>query len=124
MILADTGVWINFFRGKAPYLRQLLQANQVAMHPVLVGELALGPLSNRQHTLRMLDEMPQIRVIPMQDVRHMIEARKLHTRGIGLTDAHLLASCLTTPGTLLWSADARLCTVAQSLGIKADIPQG
>lgn len=122
MILADTGVWIDFFRSKMPHLRQLLNANQVVMHPYIVGELALGSLSKRQHTLRMLGEMPQLRIVPLQDVRHMIEARKLHTRGIGLTDANLLASCLTTPGTLLWSADVRLCNVAESLGIKANIP--
>jgi predicted nucleic acid-binding protein len=122
MILADTSIWIDFFRSKMPHLRQLLNANQVIMHPFIVGELALRSLSNRQHTLRMLDEIPHIRVVPLQDVRHMIEARKLHTRGIELTDANLLASCLTTPGTLLWSADARLCNVAESLGIKADIP--
>ena len=40
----------------------------------------------------------------LSEVRHMIEARALYAKGIGLVDAHLLASCLMTPGTQLMDA--------------------
>ena len=51
------------------------------------------------------------------------EAARLlpESQGIGLIDAHLIASCLIHPPTLLWTADKRLSTVAQTLGIAADL---
>jgi len=122
VILADTSIWIDFFRSGNPVLRRLLDNNQVVMHSCLVAELALGSLHNRPSTLAKLDSMPHVRAVDLRDVRQMIEARKLYAKGIGLTDTQLLASCLTNPGTLLWTKDHRLDSVAASLGIKADLP--
>ena len=122
MILADANIWIDFFRYRQPALRNLLENNQVVMHPFLVAELALGSLHERSRTLAKLDHMPQLRVANLRDIRRMIEARSLYAQGIGLTDAHLIASCLATPGTLLWTSDARLGKVANSLGISANMP--
>jgi predicted nucleic acid-binding protein len=48
--------------------------------------------------------------------------RALFGRGIGLTDAHLIASCLIHPPTQLWTTDKRLKAVAESLDIAADLP--
>jgi hypothetical protein len=53
----------------------------------------------------------------------MIERHSLYSRGIGLIDAHLIASCLITPGTQLWTRDARLAAVAQTLRIHAHLPR-
>ncbi len=122
MILADTAVWIDFFREGQPELRRLLEKNQVVMHPCIVAELALGSVHDRLQTLAGLDNMPQLRMVSLPDVRQMIEARGLFSMGIGLTDAHLIASCLTAPGTLIWTTDARLGKVAESLSIRADLP--
>jgi len=122
VILADTAVWIDFFRQGQPELRRLLEKNQVAMHPCIVAELALGSVHDRLQTLARLDNMPQLRMVSLPDVRQMIEARGLFSMGIGLTDAHLVASCLTAPGTLIWTTDARLGKVAESLSIRADLP--
>jgi predicted nucleic acid-binding protein len=100
----------------------LLENNQVVMHAHLVAELALGSLHNRPQTLAKLDNMPQVRVVPLGAVRQMIEKRGLFSKGIGLTDAHLVASCLANPGTLLWTTDVRLSNVADALGIRANLP--
>jgi len=54
-------------------------------------------------------------------VRRMIELKALHSKGIGLTDAHLIASCLLDRSALLWTNDKRLSKLAESLGIVADI---
>lgn len=121
MILADANIWIDFFRAGRPELRRLLDNNEIVMHPHLVAELALGSLRDRPQTLAKLDSMPQVRAVDLRDVRLMIESRNLYSRGIGLTDAHLIAACLTNPGTLLWTANARLGGVAESLGIRADL---
>jgi predicted nucleic acid-binding protein len=122
VILADANIWIDFFRLRKPELRKLLDNNQVVMHPHLAAELALGSLHNRPLTLAKLDNMPQTRVVALRDVRQMIEARSLFSKGIGLTDAHLVASCLADPGTLLWTSDVHLGNVAASLGIRANLP--
>jgi len=121
VILADANIWIDFFRSGKPEMRQLLESNQVVMHPHLAAELALGSLRDRTSTLARLDNMPQARVVSLQDVRRMVEARALYSKGIGLTDAHLVASCLAAPGTLLWTSDARLGKIADTLGIRANL---
>jgi hypothetical protein len=122
VILADANIWIDFFRSGKPGMRELLEKNQIVMHPHLAAELALGSLRDRASTLAKLDNMPQARVVSLQDVRRMIEARTLYSKGIGLTDAQLVASCLTAPGTQLWTSDARLSNVADILGIRANLP--
>ena len=85
----------------------------------MVAELACGSLPARQETLTYLDNLIALRPVRLADVRIMIEARGLASRGIGLTDAHLIASCLATPGTRIWTVDAALGKVAESLGLRA-----
>jgi hypothetical protein len=52
----------------------------------------------------------------------MIEAHALYSKGIGLANAHLIASCLITPGTQLWTRDSALKNVAGALGILVALP--
>lgn len=52
----------------------------------------------------------------------MIEARRLWSKGIGLTDAQLIASCLATPGAQIWTIDGPLGRVAESVGVRARVP--
>jgi predicted nucleic acid-binding protein len=124
VILADTSVWIAMFRTGAykEELGTLIANDQLCIHPFLIAELALGWLPERQKTLVYLDQLIAIRPVRLEDVRHMIEARGLVSKGIGLTDAHLVASCLATPGTQIWTLDGKLGKVAESLSIRTDIP--
>jgi hypothetical protein len=92
------------------------------MHPFIVAELALGSLHNRRKKLGDLDALIEVKVAKLSEVRHMIETQSLYSKGIGLTDAHLIASCLMTPGTQLWTRDAALKNVAGALGILFDLP--
>jgi hypothetical protein len=62
-----------------------------------------------------------VKIAQLHEVRRLIEAHSLFRRGIGFVDAHLLASTLITPHTLLWSRDKRLHQVAETLGLKADL---
>jgi len=57
----------------------------------------------------------------LSEVRHTIEARRLYSLGIGLTDAHLIASVFLNSPTLLWTRDKRLRKVAEALGIHAGL---
>ncbi|HEY6490990.1 MAG: type II toxin-antitoxin system VapC family toxin [Terracidiphilus sp.] len=117
MILADTSVWIDHFRKTDAELQRRLVAREIAAHPFVVGELALGPLPNRSRVLFYLDHLPAVRTAQQQEVRQMVETHTLHNLGIGLVDAHLLAAALITPGTELWTRDTKLRKVAAKLGI-------
>ena len=121
MILADTSVWIDHFRSENRELRTLLNQGQIVIHPFVVAELALGSLRERTSTLALLDLLPQVRVAQTTEVRLTIETRRLYGLGIGLTDAHLIASVFINPPTLLWTRDKRLRRVAEALGIHASL---
>lgn len=121
MILADTSVWIDHFRAGNSDLRSYLEQGLIATHPFIVGELALGLLKDRSKTLALLDHLPQVGVAQPSEIRAMIEARRLYGLGIGLTDAHLIASVFLNPPTLLWTRDKQLRRVADHLGIGAKI---
>jgi hypothetical protein len=124
VILADSSIWIGLFR-KGDFraeLDTLIANDQLCTHPFVVAELACGYLPDRQQTLTYLDKLSALRPVRLADVRIMIEARGLASKGIGLTDAHLVASCLETPGTRIWTIDAALGRVSESLGIRASHP--
>lgn len=122
MILADTSIWIDHLRSGNRELRKLLNQGQVVIHPFIIAELALGSLKQRAQALALLDLLPQAQVAQLSEVRLMIEARRLYSLGIGLTDAHLIASVFLNPSTLLWTRDKRLRKVAEVLGIHANLP--
>jgi predicted nucleic acid-binding protein len=121
MIFADTTIWVDHFRASNDRLRDLLVNEQIVMHPFIVAELALGWLRPRTVKLKALDDLPALEVARLEEVRMMIEAHSLHSQGIGLVDAHLIASCLIHPSTLLWTRDKRLSAVATSLGIASNL---
>jgi len=121
MILADTSIWIDHLRGGNLQLRQLLNQGQIAIHPLVIGELALGSFKQRGQILALLDLLPQIQAAQLSEVRHMIEARRLHGRGIGFVDAHLIASVLIDSSTRLWTRDRKLRRVAEDLHIHAGL---
>lgn len=117
MILADTSIWVDHLRSSNPQMQSLLNRGRIAMHPCVVAEIALGSLSNRRLKLAAMDSLRKVKVAQLSEVRRMIEAHALYSKGIGLTDAHLIASCLITPGTQLWTRDAAMMKVAVALGI-------
>jgi predicted nucleic acid-binding protein len=127
VILADTSIWIDHLRSGNNELHKQLSQGQVVTHPFIIAELALGwqekrTLSARTSTLALLDLLPQVRVAQLNEVRLTIEARRLCSLGIGLTDAHLIASVFLNSSTLLWTKDKRLRKAAEHLSIHASLP--
>jgi len=122
LILADTSVWIDYLRSGNKEMRRHLDQGQIVIHPFVIAELALGSLKERIRTLALLDLLPQVRVARLSELRLMIEARHLYNLGIGLTDAHLIASVFIDAPTLLWTKDKRLRKVTEHLGVHASLP--
>jgi predicted nucleic acid-binding protein len=108
VILADTSIWVDHLRNRNPEMEKYLGQGQIIMHPFIVAELSVDSLRNRQTTLGAMESLLQAKVAALPEVRHMIEAQTLYSKGIGLTDAHLVASCLITPGTHLWTRNLAL----------------
>jgi predicted nucleic acid-binding protein len=122
VILADSSIWIDFLRGRKPVMQNALEAGQVVMHPFIVAEVALGSLRNRHQTFTLMESLWMVKVAHLDEIRQMIEAHRLYSRGLGLIDVHLLASCLITPGVQLWTRDDSLEKAAQALGVHAILP--
>jgi predicted nucleic acid-binding protein len=122
MILADTSIWVDHFRSGDDELRDQLMNRRIAMHPFVVAELALGSLAHRATTLAYLEQLPSLRIARLDEVMQTVEARSLYSRGIGLVDAHLIASVFINPSTQLWTRDKRLSDTAKALGIHANLP--
>lgn len=116
MILADTSVWIAHFRSAHPKLQRILIGNQLVTHPFVVGELACGNLPRRSEALNFLRLLPSVRLASNDEVLDLIEHRPLWGKGIGWTDAHLLASALLT-SCRIWTRDIRLHTAAMHMSL-------
>jgi predicted nucleic acid-binding protein len=117
VILADTSVWVDHLRSGDARLAGLLQAGRIVGHAFVVAEIALGSLRDRVRVLRLLDDLPALPVAGEDEVRLLIERRRLFGRGIGFVDASLLASCLLEPGSVVWTRDRTLDAVARDLGL-------
>jgi predicted nucleic acid-binding protein len=113
VIIVDTSVWIDHLRQGDQQLAAALNAGDVLMHPMVLGELACGNLQHREETLRLLQQLPTALVATHAEALRFIENRRLMSRGVGYIDAHLLASAALTPATQLWTRDSRLATIAR-----------
>lgn len=119
MILVDTTIWIDHFRGGDPQLVALLQNGHVLAHPCVIGELALGHLSQRGEILGLLQNLPRANAATDLEVLSLVENQQLFGLGIGYVEAHLLAATLLTTGAGLWTRDKRLAAAATQLGLSS-----
>ena len=116
MILADTSIWVAHFRVGVPELPDLLDGELIAVHPVVIGELAVGNLSKRAETLEKLRFMPSTKVGTPEECLAFIESHRLYGRGLGWNDIQLLVAARIS-GDRLWSFDKRLALAADELGV-------
>lgn len=119
MILPDTSIWIDHLKASNPALQKRLDDDNVFCHPFVIGELSLGNIANRKRIFAALRRLPLPELATNRQVLSMIEQHAMHGRGIGLIDAHLLASVLLTPEAKLWTRDKRLRAIAAELGVDA-----
>jgi len=123
MVLVDTSVWVAHFRKSQPVLVELIEADQVLSHPMVVLELASGtPPAPRARTLAALGRLRQSQLSSPAEVLAFVEREKLYGLGCGLVDITLLASALITPGARLWTLDKRLAELAARFGIAHALP--
>ncbi len=119
MTLVDTSVWVSHLRAANAQLPDLLNADNVLIHPFIIGEVALGSFKQRDIVLDMLVNLPKAQVAADSEVLSFIERHKLFGRGIGYVDAHLRAATRLTAEAAIWTLDRKLRRVAVDLGVAA-----
>jgi hypothetical protein len=101
---------------RAAGLDALLSRDEVSGHDFVYGELLIGDKGGRKKLLADYALMDRAPIVSHREVVAFVRDRRLHDRGIGWIDAHLLASALV--GSLrLWTADPALATLAKELDI-------
>lgn len=118
MIVVDTSVWVGHLKAGDAELTSLLNSGKVYGHPLVTAEIALGSLKSRDLVLDLFDDLPQAIVATTDEVRSFIEAQSLYSRGIGFVDVSLLASCLLSADTKIWTRDKKLARTAIDLNVE------
>lgn len=116
MILADTSVWIDHFRRGSSGFARALEAGQVLIHPLVIGELATGNLQRRAQTLAALHALPRAKEGTQEECFAYLEAHRLFGQGLGWNDVQLLAAADLTH-VPLWTSDQPLGRAAVKMGL-------
>jgi predicted nucleic acid-binding protein len=82
---------------------------------MVIGELVLGGISRAVR--EDLTDLIAFDQVSAREALALVDGWQLARSGIGLVDAHLLASARLMPGSTLWTNDRRLAAVAGRLGI-------
>ena len=117
MVLIDTSAWIEHLRGKTEVVEDLLTADEVLIHPFIIGEIACGNFTNRGKVLSMLHGLPALSVTDDSLVLYFIEQNQLAGLGIGYIDIHLLASAVLEPQTLVLTLDKSFRAATEAVGV-------
>ncbi|HMO75946.1 MAG TPA: PIN domain-containing protein [Sphingopyxis sp.] len=116
MILIDSSIWIEHLRSANAGLALALAEGQVVQHPFVTAELALGSLAARDRFVAMLDLLPAAPTVDQPALLAFISEHRLFGTGLGMVDAHLLASAAARGSARLWTGDRRLAGQAERLG--------
>jgi predicted nucleic acid-binding protein len=120
VILVDTSIWVDHLRAGNNVLAGLLGTGMVLARPLVICELGLGDLRQRDVVLSALSDLPRASVATEAEVLRFIDHHALFGRGIGYV--HLLAAVRLIAGAALWTFDKRLHEVAAHLGLAMTRP--
>ncbi len=114
MILIDTSVWIEFFKQKEPFnkdIRSLMEAHVVAAIEPVFAELLYGVRNRKEKeiVLSYWQTLPRIefRSQSMTEAAQYANSNQYLQSGIGLMDAIIIKS-VSDGSHLLWTLDKRM----------------
>jgi predicted nucleic acid-binding protein len=122
VILVDTSVWVDHLRRGDTHLSAALEGSNVAMHLMVLGELACGNLKDRETLLALWRNLPQLAAATDAEALFFLERNRLWGRGVGYIDVHLLASVSLNAEARLWTRNRRLRETAEQLGLAHSEP--
>ena len=121
VILVDTSVWLYHLHGRVPVLSGPVEQDEVATHPYVIGEIAMGKWQWRGITLARRNQLPRALTARHDEVMRVVEEHQLYGIGIGYIDAVLLAAARITAACTLWTRDRRLRLAAVDLGVASTL---
>ena len=117
MILVDTSIWIDHLHTAESRLVSLLTDDEIGCHHLVIEELALGSIQQRDVVLGLLSNLRQFPTLTHVETLHLVEHRRLWGRGLSAIDVNLLGSVALVDGAQLWTRDKRLKAVCAEVGV-------
>jgi predicted nucleic acid-binding protein len=120
LVLVDTSVWIRALGGREPWRTQLddvLNRNEAVGHNLVYGDLLIGNKGGRTGLLENYARITQAPAVRHEEVVAFVRHHRLHGRGAGWIDIHLLASAIAAR-MKLWTTDPRLDAISAELGVR------
>jgi predicted nucleic acid-binding protein len=117
MILVDTSVWIDHLHTTESGLVEQLELDGVGCHPLVVEELALGSIAQRDIVLDLLENLRKFPTARHDEILHLVVQRQLWGRGLSAVDVHLMAAVAVVEGAKLWTRDKRLKAASLDVGV-------
>lgn len=108
---------IEHLRAADARLVELLGDDEAGCHPLVIEELALGSIKQRDVVLDLLANLYQFPVVTHDEVLRLVGRRRLWGRGLGAVDANLLGSVALVGGARLWTRDKRLKAACAESGV-------
>ena len=124
LVLVDSSMWVRSWRPGflevRASLHRLIEADRVAGHPFVFGELLVGDRGTRREALALYPETATVVLpVPHEDVVVFVQQHRLSGRGLGWIDCHLLAT-VVQHRLWLWSADTPLMRAARLFDVAFD----
>ena len=119
MVIPDTSVWIEYFKGNEPYfteLHQLIEQGSIYTVEVVFAELLQGALNARekQMIIQFYESLP---IISTPDswihAGEFSFKEKLVSKGIKLIDAYIISTALRE-NLRLWTLDKKILSYLDS----------
>jgi predicted nucleic acid-binding protein len=117
VIIVDTSIWVDHFRRPQKELAALIAQGQIALHPYVFGELALGGFPSNGPVVDEMMELVRAPIASAPETLAFIAWAGLSGTGVGYVDTHLLVSARLLVGGTLLTSDKRLYAQAERLGI-------
>jgi hypothetical protein len=93
----------------------MLTREQVVGHDLVYGELFIGDIGGRTKFLSFYDQLSRVAPVAHDDAVTFTRHHRLHGRGAGWADIHVLAAAMAAR-IPLWTSDPRLHAIARELG--------
>lgn len=117
MILVDTSIWIDHLHAVEARLVSLLANDEIGCHHLVIEELALGTIKQRDVVLPLLSNLRQFPMVTHAEILHLVQRRRLWGRGLSAIDVNLLGSVALVEGAQLWTRDKRFKAACEDVGI-------
>ena len=117
MIIVDTSIWVDHFRRPQKELAALIAKGEIALHPYVFGELALGGFPSKGLVVDEMMELARPPVASTTETLAFIAWAELSGTGVGYVDTHLLISARLLANGKILTKDKRLHAQAKRLGV-------